>query len=390
MSSYHYLSLHKIVLFGLLFFRIGIENTCHGLSSTNKSKHSKHSDSTFPNIKALSNHKLSRASFVTSVASAFVASPRTTNALTYSESKSERATVPLSVSDSSIQESISGFIAGAALAATKTIVKFPLDTATVRLQIRDSDYSIRDIFRLLDGSYNGITLSLLSNIPAGAVFFAFKDATKASLKASALSDAPKWLTTSIAVAVAQVPYWVVRNPSEVIKVRQQAGIEGYGEGVSAFDAIQQTLQNSNTTETTRDGFREFYTGYWENIAYSYPADVIKFVAYEALTKGRKDLSPVEGAKAGALATALAQFVTTPLDVIRNRLMTGKDQKGATMSIDEPNIGYLESLVRLAREEGAGGLFAGANPRVSKAIVSGAFQFATYEKTKQSIKGLLSR
>ena len=62
---------------------------------------------------------------------------------------------------------------------------------------------------------------------------------------------------------------------------------------------------------------ELYTGYLENMLYAYPADVIKFVAYESLTKGRKDLSPFEGARAGAISTAIAQLVTTPLDVVRN-------------------------------------------------------------------------
>jgi solute carrier family 25 S-adenosylmethionine transporter 26 len=285
-------------------------------------------------------------------------------------------------------------VAGASLGAVKTVVKFPLDTATVRLQMPNSDYSIRDLTSLFNGSYNGITLSLLSNIPAGAVFFAFKDATKASLKASpSFFDAPKWLTTSIAVAVAQVPYWIVRNPGEVIKVRQQAGIDGYGNGVSAFKAVQKTFtESSSNGTTTLDGIEEFYTGYWENIAYAYPADVIKFVAYEALTKGRKDLSPIEGAEAGALATACAQLITTPLDVIRNRLMTRKDRNGVSLSKDENDLNesYLEALIRLSSEEGVKGLFAGASPRVGKAILSGAIQFAAYEETKQSIAKMIQR
>lgn len=31
----------------------------------------------------------------------------------------------------------------------------------------------------------------------------------------------------MSVAVAQFPYWVVRNPSEVVKMRIQAGVDGY-------------------------------------------------------------------------------------------------------------------------------------------------------------------
>ena len=144
---------------------------------------------------------------------------------------------------------------------------------------------------------------------------------------------PSWLSTSLAVAIAQGPYWLVRNPSEVIKVRQQADIDGYGEGVSAIDAVRLTLKTKkrNRSSTADDydydsdtsNISELYTGYLENMLYAYPADVIKFVAYESLTKGRKDLSPFEGARAGAISTAIAQLVTTPLDVVRNRLMTGK-------------------------------------------------------------------
>jgi solute carrier family 25 S-adenosylmethionine transporter 26 len=292
--------------------------------------------------------------------------------------------------ESSLQESISGFVAGASLSCTKTLVKYPLDTATVRLQIPSSDFTIFDPIRLFNGCYNGITLTLLGNIPAGAVFFAVKDATKSGLKNSGL-DLPRWLTTSLAVAAAQVPYWLVRNPSEVIKVRQQANIEGY-EGVSAIDAVKQILQGDPKTKnvTFTEGISDLFTGYWENILYAYPADVIKFVAYEGITKGRKDLSPVEGAQAGALATALAQFVTTPLDVVRNRLMTGKDGNGQSLSAEEKSKGYIESLVSLGNNEGVDGLFAGASPRVGKALLSGAIQFATYEETKQSISKLLQQ
>jgi len=289
---------------------------------------------------------------------------------------------------SSFDESLSGFIAGAALAGTKTLVKFPLDTATVRVQMPNSNYSVRDLFNLFNGCYNGLSLTLLSNIPAGAVFFAVKDSVKTKIKNSSTSM-PMWLSTSLAVAAGQIPYWLVRNPSEVVKVRQQAGIEGYGEGVSAIDAVRLTLlSDENGTINDFDGLSEFYTGYWENIIYAYPADVIKFVSYESITKGRKDLSPAEGAIAGAIATVIAQIVTTPLDVVRNRIMTGKNGDDLSLSEKEKNKGYIESLIALGKEEGLSGLFAGLTPRVGKAFLSGAIQFATYEETKQSVSKLL--
>lgn len=107
------------------------------------------------------------------------------------------------------QESISGFVSGAAVSSVKTLVKYPLDTATVRLQMPNTEYTISNLPKLFSGSFDGITAPLLSNIPAGAIFFAVKDATKTSLKGLGL---PKWVLTSLAVSAALPPYWALRNP----------------------------------------------------------------------------------------------------------------------------------------------------------------------------------
>lgn len=298
----------------------------------------------------------------------------------------------LSSEPSSFQESLSGFVAGASLAGTKTLIKFPLDTATVRVQMPNSDYSIRDPFGLFDGCFNGISLTLLSNIPAGAVFFGVKDAVKSAIKNSdngGISSMPRWLSTSLAVGAAMIPYWIIRNPSEVVKVRKQANIDGY-KNISAIDAVKETMKSSDTDIGEGVDISQLYTGYWENVLYALPADIIKFVTYESITKGRKDLSPLEGAGAGALATTLSQLATTPLDVVRNRLMTGKNANGTRLSEEEKDNGYIGNLITLGREEGLSGLFAGATPKVGKAILSGAVQFATYEETKQSVSKKLLR
>lgn len=337
------------------------------------------------------------------------------------------------------EESISGFFAGAALTLTKTIVKYPLDTATVRLQMpNNTEYSIRNLNRLFANAYVGVEAPLVANVPAGAVFFAVKDAVQSAL-ANPNSNHHQYTIsnsfskTLISVAIAQIPYWILRNPTEVVKTRQQAGQANYynynynslaapvaaaaaengsnttrrgsstgGTGGNwkdiaqayqqvRIDALRQQQQRymSNSTATVAssylDGWDAYYTGYWENILYAYPADVIKFQCYEWLSRGGssninsqkpKRLSPATGALYGAIATAVAQCVTTPLDVVRNRVMMTPATAAAAP------VSYMESLVRLAREEGLAGLFAGVTPRVGKAILSGAIQFATYEETKQ--------
>lgn len=283
-------------------------------------------------------------------------------------------------SSETLEESISGFLSGAALAATKTVVKYPLDTATVRLQMPGTSYSTSDLSTLFKGSFRGISAPLLSSIPAGALFFAVKDAAKAALKENGAS---RWAATSLAVAAASPLYWLVRNPSEVVKTRQQAGMEGYGEGTSLVDAFRLALNET-------DGVGELYTGYAENILYALPADVIKFLCYDSLSGGRKDLPPAQGAAYGAFSTAVAQLITTPLDVVRNRVMAGEDsagrscEDGVSEEKGRSSSAYLESFRDIAREEGVGALFSGVSPRVGKAILSGAIQFATYEESKQAL------
>ena len=58
--------------------------------------------------------------------------------------------------------------------------------------------------------------------------------------------------------------------------------------------------------------------------------------------------------------------------------------------EEDSSSYVDKLTTLARDEGLEGLFAGATPRVGKALFAGAIQFATYEETKQSINSFLDK
>ena len=325
---------------------------------------------------------MSRSTFLSLSAAALVAtasSPAKATAPSTTASAVTTETSPTLSRDAKkleqLKETISGFLSGGALTVAKTAVKYPLDSASVRLQMPNTKYSITNLPELFNGSYRGITAPLLSNIPAGAVFFAVKDAVKSSLKEQGMA---KWMTTSLAVLAAQGPYWLLRNPSEVIKTRQQAGVEGYGEGTTIVDAFKLATDK----ERGGEGLGELYKGYWENIIYAYPADVIKFVCYESLSGGRKNLPPAQGAAYGAVSTAAAQFITTPLDVVRNRIMAGDDE--------EDSSSYVDKLTTLARDEGLEGLFAGATPRVGKAFLSGAIQFATYEETKQSINRFLDK
>jgi solute carrier family 25 S-adenosylmethionine transporter 26 len=112
---------------------------------------------------------MSRSAFLGSLLLAFPLVAARTTAQANAETGEDR---PSSTSqqlalNKAREESISGSVAGASLTVTKTLFKYPLDTATVRLQMRNSAYSIRDLPTLFDGSYRGVLAPLLANVPAG-------------------------------------------------------------------------------------------------------------------------------------------------------------------------------------------------------------------------------
>ena len=267
-------------------------------------------------------------------------------------------------------EFISGLVAGGAQKTIKELVLHPLDTIKCRLQIKSSRRSLVDK-ALYDGLYDGLAPALISGAPAASVFFAVKDAVKQQVKPAGLGKIPE---TVIAVAGANVPYWLLRNPTEVIKARRQAGqlTERTGEAVASL--------------WEEKGLGGFYRGYASNYAYAFPVDATKFVIYGSVKEyvkqrnGGQKLTPLEAAVGGALASSAAQTISTPFDVARTRVMTAPS--------DEAVASFLPTIATVAREEGVGALYAGVVPKIARAVVSGGLQFSVLEGVKDAVDALL--
>uniref|UniRef100_M4BXT4 Uncharacterized protein n=1 Tax=Hyaloperonospora arabidopsidis (strain Emoy2) TaxID=559515 RepID=M4BXT4_HYAAE len=75
----------------------------------------------------------------------------------------------------------------------------------------------------------------------------------------------------------------------------------------------------------------------------------------------------------ALGRAKAASITTPLDVVKTRLMLGKDAKGV------PYEGAVSTLSRVYNEEGFKRLFSGVGPRTMWISIGGFVFFGMYEK-----------
>lgn len=217
-----------------------------------------------------------------------------------------------SLNSAQLKELSIGFLSGAASRALKEIVLHPIDTVKTRLQSPLGKKSRR----LFESVYDGLIPSLIGGVPATATFFAVKDFCKRMLKDSVGDALTKSEVTILAVIVANFPYWIIRTPFEVQKtVEQTSGL------------------NRSSQIHTIEGIKSSYRSYFSNILYSLPADILKFVCCKLFyfnlmrpysLQGLDDQinevlfsqsDVIEGANAavsGALASAVAQLITTPV------------------------------------------------------------------------------
>jgi len=263
----------------------------------------------------------------------------------------------------------------------KQTVLYPVDTIKVRLQGMKADerplWKRSELFR---GVYKGFFVPLIFNAPASGTFFAVKDSVKASV--SYLGNIP---STIIAIALAQFPYWLVRQPSEILKVRDQVEGDQRDQDQSLSSSLRRVATQLRQLDPREpETLKGLFQGYSSNIIYTAPADAIKFVIYDSLKAKFGKGGPAQSAALGAVSTIAAQVTTTPLDVARNRIMASSS---ADLESDQQRLkdyskdNVVRAIQRIVEQEGPGALMLGVVPRIFRAILSGAIQFSTYEFTK---------
>mmetsp|Transcript_5683 Transcript_5683/g.17972 ORF Transcript_5683/g.17972 Transcript_5683/m.17972 type:complete len:332 (-) Transcript_5683:372-1367(-) len=273
--------------------------------------------------------------------------------------KTNAAAVATKTTTTPAKELVSGLAGGAAQRIAKDLVLHPFDTVKSRLQRKGA----RLTRRALADPYAGVLAPLLVGVPAGALFFGVKDAT-----AVLLSDYNEDVVELATVAVANGPYWLFRSPAELVKVRQQLGTD-----LSAVELVREIL--------AREGVAGFYVGALESYAYALPTDLVKFYAYRKLkqTFPSSKNAVLRKAALGSLASATAQLTTSPLDVVRTRVMDDDDDKKDDL---RRSSSIPARILAIANDEGAPALWAGLTPKLLRALVSGGLQFGSYEFTKR--------
>ncbi|TEB40123.1 S-adenosylmethionine transporter [Coprinellus micaceus] len=256
--------------------------------------------------------------------------------------------------------------AGGAAGTSVDLLFFPIDTVKTRLQSPQGFIKAGGF----KGIYKGVGSVVVGSAPGAAVFFATYDTMKRNVPV----QGP--LNHMISASFGEVAACLVRVPTEVIKTRMQTSSYGAA-GTSSWASAKLVLAN--------DGWRGFYRGFGITVMREIPFTSIQFPLYEffkvqgAEFTGREKLPPYEAAVCGSVAGGIAAALTTPLDVLKTRVML--DVRNASEGA-RPTV--LRRFKTIYVEEGWRALFSGVVPRTLWISAGGAVFLGMYELTMNNL------
>jgi len=250
---------------------------------------------------------------------------------------------------------VSGAVAGCAVEAAF----YPLDTIKTRAQAsRGRALVSAPLFR---GVYKGLGGNLLGAAPASALFFAAYEPARRGMMTEDGGDGGV-VARLAAGSFAGLVSSIARVPTEVIKTRRQVG--------SAKASSVRAIIASH-------GVSGLFVGYGSFLLRDLPFDAIEFALYESMKEwwrefnSGKDVRGVEAAAIGAVAGAVTGAATTPLDVVKTRLMTNP----------EAYRGIVDCVRTMVKEEGAMSMFKGVQPRMVWIGLGGGCFFSVLESAR---------
>ncbi|PPQ64843.1 hypothetical protein CVT24_008208, partial [Panaeolus cyanescens] len=277
---------------------------------------------------------------------------------------------------SSVRQPTSGFSesfqAGGLAGTSVDLLFFPIDTVKTRLQssqgfIKAGGFS---------GVYKGVGSVVVGSAPGAAAFFSTYEFMKKTIP---LSERLASVNHMISASVGEVAACMIRVPTEVIKTRMQTSSYG-AEGASSLSAFKLVLK--------QEGVRGLYRGFGITVMREIPFTSFQFPLYEFLKLqlskklNRKPLYAHEAAACGSIAGGVAAALTTPLDVLKTRVML--DMRDGT----KEKLPSLPSRLKtIYLTEGSKALFAGVVPRTLWISAGGAVFLGVYEWAVHGLIGL---
>ena len=138
------------------------------------------------------------------------------------------------------------------------------------------------------------------------------------------------ITHMIAASLGELASCIIRVPTEVVKQRAQAMAEH--SSLSAFKEILAARHDSV--------FRGLYRGFGITIMREIPFTMIQFPLYEAMKRwqarrvGKPKANAFEAAVCGCISGGFAAGLTTPLDVLKTRIMLAKEVSQYVYTTDD--------------------------------------------------------
>ncbi|XP_065190057.1 peroxisomal membrane protein PMP34-like [Sycon ciliatum] len=300
--------------------------------------------------------------------------------------------------------------AGAAGSVTAMTTFFPLDTARTRLQVnRDTRVSTVTILKQLveqegwAALYHGLRPVLISLCVSNFVYFYTFNGLKLVLKRRQIQSSPlKDLLMAAAAGVTNVlmttPLWVcnmrIRLQGSSATARLPRSPSSPQPAQRPYTGIIDALQRISSEE----GVPGLWSGTLPSLLLvSNPA--IQFMVYESLKRrifaDKQSVSSMRVFLIGAMAKAIATFVTYPLQLAQSRLRA-QQRTSSTGGPQSRSLGGFRTVVHnlvtclrgVYRESGMAGLYKGIEIKLLQTVSMSALMFVAYEKIAAIIFYLL--
>jgi solute carrier family 25 S-adenosylmethionine transporter 26 len=277
-------------------------------------------------------------------------------------------------------------LAGAAARAASQSTIHPLDTLKVRMQATarggvqcasaaskyglgagGGAFSVSSLYKGVGGAAGGAGIAI-------GTYFAFYGAAMRLMEKH--TTLPSGARAFVAGAAGAVGSSFVKVPAAVCIRSVQANI--YPNVMAAAACI-----------TRAAGVRGLYTGYVPTVLEDVPDMAVKFAAYESMRvaharitgKSRDQASRVDDLLMGGTAGALAAAATTPLDVLKTRMMCSAASR-PTLS------GAFRAVV--SEGKGVAPFFRGVGPRALSNGINSAMFFMFFEIIRAKLKVMAAK
>lgn len=260
----------------------------------------------------------------------------------------------------------------------------PLDTVKTKLQTKGASeiYSsaLDAVVKTFQskgilGFYSGVSAVIIGSTASSAVYFGTCEFGKSVL--SKLPNYPSVLIPPTAGAMGNIVSSAIMVPKELITQRMQAGAKG-----RSWEVLLRILE--------RDGVLGLYAGYSATLLRNLPAGVLSYSSFEYLKAAvllrtkKAHLEPIQSVCCGALAGAISASLTTPLDVVKTRLMTQGHGEAVNKVAAAMVTGVSDTVKQILKEEGWVGFTRGMGPRVLYSACFSAIGYFAFETARLTI------